>query len=101
MTTYDYTWKIGVERFSSRQLTTNKPISERDRFVDVCTGDRYSVLSVFEAGPKDKAWSAMPDTAIQTWPVGQVSEAELNELREKSGYVPTGSCQPLADVVFI
>ncbi len=96
-----YTWKIGLELASSRELSTNKPVSKNDVIADLYTGGRYLVQNVFRAGPRDKAWAMMPDTVIQTWPLRALSEIELNALRKKAAYAPNASSQPLGDMVFV
>jgi len=95
-----YTWKIGIELASSRQLSTNKPVLKNDVIADLCTGGRYFVQNVFRAGPKDRVWAMMPDTVIQTWPLRALSEIELDELRKKASYISNASSQPLGDMVF-
>jgi len=97
---FEYTWKIGVEHWSRRSLTTNRALAENTVLIDLYDGHRYAVQAIFPAGPKDREFEMMPDTAIQTWPAGAVSEDELASLRARAHFVPDESSQPLGDVVF-
>ena len=69
--------------------------------IDLFDGHRYVVQMIFPAGPKDREFEIMPETAIQTWPAGKVSEGELESLRAKVNYVPDEFCGPHAEVVFV
>jgi len=42
--------------------------------IDLFDGHRYAVQMIFPAGPRDREFDVMPDTAIQTWPAGKLSE---------------------------
>ncbi len=101
METYEYTWKIGIEHATGRALNTNRPVVENTVLFDLYTGHRYLVQKVYGAQPKDKIWSQMPDTAIQTWPVGTLTEDELSGLRERVQYMPSESSRPFEDIVFV
>jgi hypothetical protein len=97
---FEYTWKIGVEYWSRRSLRTNRALTENTTLIDLFDGHRYAVQMIFPAGPKDREFDVMPDTAIQTWPAGKLSEEELASLRARAQYTPNEFCQPLGDVVF-
>lgn len=100
MTACDYTWKIGIESSSRRELRTNKPVAEGAVLIDLFDGRRYLVQSIYPAKPTDREWSFLPETVIQTWPVGLLSTADLGALRTKAGYTQNELCGPLGDVVF-
>jgi hypothetical protein len=68
--------------------------------IDLFDGRRYAVQLIFPAGPKDREFEIMPETAIQTWPAGSLSGEELAALRARANYVPDDFCGPRADVVF-
>jgi hypothetical protein len=100
METYDYTWKIGIEHATGRALNTNRPLVENTILIDLYTGRGYLVQKVYAAQPKDKIWFQMPDAAIQTWPVGTLTQDELSGLREKVRYILSESSRPFDDMVF-
>ncbi len=100
MTTYDYTWKCGLEFSSSTKLSTNKPLTENTIIIDLYDGRRYQVRAIYPAKPKDKNWSFLPDTVVHAWPAASLPEDELKKLRERAKYIPDEYCGPLADVVF-
>jgi hypothetical protein len=97
---FEYTWKIGVEYWSRRSLRTNRALTENTTLIDLFDGHRYAVQMIFPAGTKDREFEIMPETAIQTWPAGSLSEDELATLRARANYVPDEYCGPHADVVF-
>jgi len=97
---FEYTWKIGPEYWARRSLRTSRALTLDTLLIDLFDGHRYAVQVVFPAGPNDRAFDIMPDTAIQTWPAGKVSDDELASLRARAQYVPDEFCQPLGDVVF-
>jgi hypothetical protein len=97
---FEYTWKIGVEYCSRRSLRTSRALTENTILIDLFDGHRYAVQMIFPAGPKDREFEIMPETAIQTWPAGSLSEDELATLRARANYVPDEFCGPHADVVF-
>lgn len=97
---FEYTWKISVEYCSRRSLRTSRALAENTMLIDLYDGHRYAVQAVFPAGPKDREFEIMPETAIQTWPAGALSEEELATLRARANYVPDEFCGPHADVVF-
>ena len=99
MAEYKYTWKIGIELFCNRGLQVDKPILPGVVLIDLSTGQKYLVQTVFEAGPKDRFAPEMPETVIQTTAVGTIVEAELKRLRELKGYVSTDA--PFSRVVFV
>lgn len=100
MASYEYTWKIGVEPVCSRELRTNIPVLENAVLTDLLTGDRYLVQTCYTARSQEKVWHAMPDAAIQTWPVDKLEGAELIALRNRARYEPDECCHPLGDIVF-
>jgi hypothetical protein len=67
---------------------------------DLYTGHKYLVQKVFEAKSIDKAFPEMPDTAIQTWPVGTLTDDELNALRQRAMYTPGQFSRPFEAIVF-
>jgi hypothetical protein len=97
---FEYTWKIGVEYWSRRSLRTNRALTDNTMLIDLFDGHRYAVQMIFPAGRKDREFEIMPETAIQTWPSGSLSEEELATLRARANYVPDEFCGPHADVVF-
>jgi hypothetical protein len=98
---FEYTWKIGVEYWSRRSLRTNRALTDNTMLIDLFDGHRYVVQMIFQAGPKDREFEIMPETAIQTWPAGTLSKEELATLRAMAKYVPDEFCEPHADVVFL
>jgi hypothetical protein len=97
---FEYIRKTGVEFWSRRPLTISRALTENTMLIDLYDGHRYVVQTIFPARPKDREFDVMPDTAIQTWPVGKVSDEELASLRARAMYEPNEFCQPLGDVVF-
>ncbi len=97
---FEYTWKIGVEYRSRRSLRTSRALTKNTLLIDLFDGHRYAVQMIFPAGPKDREFDIIPETAIQTWPAGTLSEEELATLRARANYVPDEFCGPHADVVF-
>ena len=97
---FEYTWKIGVEYWSRRSLATSRALTQNTMLIDLYDGRRYAVQIIYPAGPKDREFDIMPDTAIQTWPAGKVSDEELASLRARAKYEANEFCQPLGDVVF-
>jgi hypothetical protein len=97
---FEYTWKIGVEYWSRRSLRTSHALAENTMLIDLFDGHRYAVQMIFPVGPKDREFEIMPETAIQSWPAGSLSEDELATLRARANYVPDEFCGPHADVVF-
>jgi hypothetical protein len=100
MATHAYTWKIGLEIYSNRQLDTNKPVGENTLLLDLFNGKKYLVQAVYKAGPNDREWAFLPDTVIHTWPAGLLSEPDLKELRARAKYTPNEFCGPYGDIVF-
>jgi hypothetical protein len=100
MPPFEYTWKIGPEYWSRRSLRTSRALTQDTLLIDLYDGQRYAVQMIFPAGPKDREFDIMPDTAIQTWPAGKVSDEELASLRTRAKYEQNEFCQPLGDVVF-
>jgi hypothetical protein len=100
MNGYKYTWKIGVELAANRLLETAKPLADDVCLADLYTGHKYLVQKVFEAKSIDKAFPEMPDTAIQTWPVGTLTDDELNALRQRAMYTPGQFSRPFEAIVF-
>lgn len=98
MPRYKYTWKIGIELFCNRDLEVDKPIEAGAVLIDLSTGQKYLVQTVFEAGPRDRFASEMPTTVIQTSPAGTVVEGELTRLRESEGYASSDG--PFSKIVF-
>jgi hypothetical protein len=98
MQQYKYTWKIGIELFCNRDLEVDKPIQRGAVLIDLGTGQKYLVGTVFEAGPKDRFASEMPKTVVQTMPVGTVADGDLKRLRELEGYVPSDA--PFSKIIF-
>ena len=97
---FEYTWKIGIEYWSLRCLRASRALTENTLLIDLFDGHRYAVQMIFPAGPKDREFEIMPETAIQTWPAGSLSKDELETLRARANYVPDEFCRPQADVVF-
>jgi hypothetical protein len=100
MEIYKYTWKIGLEYSSNRELETNKPIVEGMIFADLFDGIRYRVSHVFTAKPMDRVTNQMPDTVIQTWPAGNLAEQELADLRVRANYKPGPSPRRYEAIAF-
>jgi len=100
MTTYNYTWKCGLEFSSSTKLSTNKPLTENTIIIDLFDGRRYQVRAIYPAKTKDKNWSFLPDTVVHAWPAASLPGDQLKRLRERAKYIPDECCGPLADVVF-
>jgi len=96
-----YTWKIGVEYDSNRELNVNKPLVEGSLIMDLHTGGRYRVSHIFKAGEHDRANLKMPETVIQTWRIEDLPEKELAELRTKVGYEPGVAPRPYEAVVTV
>ncbi len=59
------------------------------------------VQTVFKAKPIDKAFSEMPDTAIQTCSIQDLTAEQLKELRERHKYVPKETDRPFDDIVIL
>ncbi len=101
METYEYTWKIGVELATERSLEIHAPIVADNCLADLYSGHRFLVQTVFKAKAIDKAYPNMPDTAIQTWPIADLTADELRELRERWKYTPNETDRPSACVVIL
>jgi len=56
--------------------------------VDLCTGDKYKILSV--AKPRDR--TKLPD--LQTWPAGKCTDEEIAQLRKDGGCTLRAECKP-------
>jgi hypothetical protein len=97
---FEYTWKVGIEYWSRRSLRTNRPLSENMLLIDLYDGHRYAVQAIFPAGPKDREFELMPETTIQTWPMGSLSHDGLAAIRAMASYVPDQFSGPRADIVF-
>lgn len=97
----EYTWKHGVEFTSDTTLKTDRPLEVGKVLVDLCTGQRYQVLTIAKAKENDRAFATFPEDVLHTWDAGSCSEEELARLREKEGYTVTEDCKPFLDVVFM
>jgi hypothetical protein len=58
----EYTWKHGIQIVSVQTFKTEDPLEVGKILVDLCTGDKYKILSV--AKPRDR--TRLP--VLQTWP---------------------------------
>jgi hypothetical protein len=97
---HEYTWKIGMEFTTNRQLQVDRPVFEGAVLVDLLTGDRYLVERMYDARLEEKFVSIMPDRAIRTRAVEPLSTEDLDKLRTRAGYVPDSNCQPFGNLVF-
>jgi hypothetical protein len=100
MKTHNYIWKIGPQVYSDTTIRTNRPLTPDTILIDLYNGHKYLVQTIWPAKPSDKEWPSQPDTVIQTWPIGSISEDDLNKLRIKVQYAPDELAGPLGDVVF-
>ena len=96
----EYTWKHGIQFTSYTILKTNRPLEVGTVMVDLCTGEKYKILSIEKAKPNDRAFESFPEDVVQTWEAGKCREDELAKHREKAGYKPIEACKPFLDVVF-
>jgi hypothetical protein len=48
----EYTWKHGIQLVSGQTFQTEDPLEVGKILVDLCTGDKYKILSV--AKPRDR-----------------------------------------------
>jgi hypothetical protein len=88
----DYTWKHGIQIVSGQTFKTEDPLEVGKILVDLCTGDKYKILSV--AKPRDR--TKLP--VLQTWPAGKCTDEEIAQLRKDGGYTLTAECTPFTDV---
>jgi hypothetical protein len=95
-----YTWKIGMQCTTNRQLEVDRPVYEGAILIDLLTGDRYGVQKMYEAGEHEKFVANMPNAAIQTFLMEKLGDEDLKEIRRKAGYVPDANCQPFGNLVF-
>lgn len=96
----EYTWKHGIQLTSYTTLKTNRSLKIGSILVDLCTGEKYEVLSLGKAKPGDRTFKSFPEDVLQTWARGVCTEEELAQHRKKAGYTLTENCQPFLDVVF-
>jgi hypothetical protein len=85
--TYDYTLKVGIQFASNISIETTAPIVKDAIVTRLHDGNRYVAMGVYTAKHTDRAVSAMPETVVHLWPMGSLSEDELQLLREKVKYV--------------
>jgi hypothetical protein len=88
----DYTWKHGIQIVSGQTFKTEDPLGVGKILVDLCTGDKYKILSV--AKPRDR--TRLP--VLQTWPAGKCTDEEIAQLRRDGCYTLTAECKPFTDV---
>jgi hypothetical protein len=88
----EYTWKHGSQIVSGQTFKTEDPLEVGKILVDLCTGDRYKILSV--AKPRDG--TRLP--VLQTWPAGKCTDEEIAQLRRDGCYTLTAECKPFTDV---
>ncbi len=88
----EYTWKHGIQLVSGQTFQTDDPLEVGKILVDLCTGDKYKILSV--AKPRDR--TRLP--ILQTWPAGRCTDEEIVQLRQDGGYTLTAGCKPFRDV---
>jgi hypothetical protein len=88
----EYTWKHGIQLVSGQTFQTEDPLEVGKILVDLCTGDKYKILSV--AKPRDR--TRLP--ILQTWPAGTCTDEEIVQLRQDGGYTLTAGCKPFTDV---
>lgn len=95
-----YTWFIGMELSSNRELQTNKPLAEHTVLIDLFDGHRYIVRSICPASARDKVWAFLPNTALHTQAIEPLPNDELAKFRKRANYSPNELCGPLGDIVF-
>ena len=88
----DYTWKHGIQIVSGQTIKTEDPLEVSKILVDLCTGDKYKILSVAKPGDRTK----LP--VLQTWPAGKCTDEEIAQLRKDGGYTLTAESKPFTDV---
>ena len=88
----EYTWKNGLQLISDYTFKTEHALEAKQILVDLCTGDKYQVLSV----EKMKDRTKLP--VLQTWPAGKCTSDEIAYFRKETGYTPTENCQPFLDI---
>jgi hypothetical protein len=88
----EYRWKHGIQIVSNLTFKTEDPLEIGRFLVDVCTGDKYKVLSV----EKPRGRRKLP--VLQTWPAGRYTDEEIVQLRKDGGYTLTAECKPFMDV---
>lgn len=88
----EYAWKHGIQIVSNHTFETEDPLEVGKILVDLCTGDKYKILSVAKC--RDK--TSLP--VLQTWPAGKCTDEEIAQLRQDGGYTLTAECKPFMDV---
>jgi hypothetical protein len=88
----EYTWKHGITGTSNHTFKTEHHLKAKQILVDLCTGDKYQVLSVEK--PRDR--TRFP--VLQTWPAGKCTGDEIAYFRKETGYVLAENCTPFIDI---
>lgn len=88
----EYTWKHGVQSYSNSTFRTEHSLRAKQILVDLCTGDKYQVLSVEELRDRTK----LP--VLQTWPAGKCTSDEIAYFRTETRYVLKDNCKPFVDI---
>jgi hypothetical protein len=88
----EYAWKHGIQIVSNHTFETEDPLEVGKILVDLCTGDKYKILSVAKPGDRTR----LP--ILQTWPAGKCTDEEIAQLRKDGRYTLTGQCKSFMDV---
>jgi hypothetical protein len=88
----EYTWKHGIQSSSNYTFKTEHTVEVKQILVDLCTGDKYQVLSVSKLRDRTKR------PVLQTWDAGRCTAEQIAYFRKETNYVPTEDCKPFQDI---
>jgi hypothetical protein len=100
MKNHSYTLKVGIQHSSNVFIETSAPVVKDAIVTRLLDGKRYVAMSIYPAKHSDRAVSAMPETVLHLWPMGSLSDDELQLLREKAKYTPREYEREWDDFVF-